>query len=393
MATGLTSLVGNMNGQTSDGGVGRGWPGLRLVIPEKGNRYLVWGQGDFAAVLNEKGIALTGFMRISKEFPPYSGTSKYLSPGDLLRLSDSAAEYMTLWSENATECGSPVNLATLVVDPKEGYLLEATNFAYGDPANHAIHGPMTDQVFASANFFISERLKGFAEAGIGAGYTRAQTLWGLLVDRQYDSITLQPSPPAPGSGISLAYFMSCFRDHGNIPPEEGRMSCFVPEERGEGAICIHGIGETTAFAWIGVARADHTDLFSCLWMTPNQPCISPFLPFYIGINKVPEGLDTTGAFDLFKELRLAVEYRPEYWDEITQYWTVFEIQAIEESYGVESEAGRLADEGDVGRARELLSEFVEKKCDEAMAAVQNILDFLNNLPLLGGGEASPPWGP
>jgi hypothetical protein len=393
---GLTSLTGNMNGQCVDSEPGM-WPGfISLVIPAEGNRYLAGGEGDFFCFLNEKGVALSGGFRPAQMFPPYPGTPEYISGAELMIMSDSAAEYVELWSENVAEYGTPFGSeCTLVIDPKEGYCLEAANICYGCDENHAIHGPMTDQVLVSANFFISERLKAQAEAGIGAGYTRAKRMWELLIDRQYDCSVMQPSPPAPGSGISLPYFMSCFRDHGNLSPEEGRMSCYVPEERGQGALCIHGIVEYTSNAYFSVARPDHTDLFSCLWMTPGQPCISPFLPVYIGINDVPEALGTTEGNVLFEKLKLAVEWHPEYRDDITQYWTVFEVQTIEESYGVEHEAAQAADAGHEEEARELLTEFVQTKCDEAMAAGQEMLDFLNGLPMFEGfaeAEAGPPYG-
>jgi hypothetical protein len=386
LVTGLTSLKGNMNGQNVDSMVGMDmWPGFfRLVIPEEGNRYIVAGEGDFFVLVNEKGLCWTGGFRPAKTFPPYSGTPEYLSRGELARISDSAAEYVELWSKNFTKYGTPGgSVCTLIVDPKEGYLLEGANFVYGDPANHNIQGPMTDQVFVSGNFFVSERLKGFAEAGIGAGYTRAKRMWELLIDRQYDCSVMQPSPPAGGGGISLPYFMSCWRDHGDIPPEEGRMSAYVPEERGEGVLCAHGITEYTSNAYIGVAREDHTNLLSCAWVTPSQPCISPFLPLYIGINEVPKALGTTEAFNLFEELRLSVERHPRYRQKITQHWTIFEIQVIEESYGVEKNSVSLAEGGDLDGARDVLTEFCEKKCAEALAAAKDMLKFLNKLPILG----------
>jgi hypothetical protein len=397
IATGLTSLVGNMNGQVGDMTVGFGdWLPVSLIIPKEGNRYLAIG-GGMRPLLNEKGVSLTGQARPAQKFPPYSGTPEYISGAELMKLSDSAAEYVRLWSENVTEYGVPGgSSSTFVVDPKEAYLLEAANFVYGDPANHAIHGPMTDTVFAHANFFVTERLKGRAELGLGAGYTRAQRLWELLIAHQYDSITLQPSPPAPGSGVSLAYFMSSLRDHGNISPEEGRMSAYAAEERGEGAVCVHGTSEYTCVGWINVARPDHTNLFSCTWMTLGQPCTSPFIPFYIGINDVPQVVSEEGnpVSKLFGELRLAIERHPEYREEITKYWTVFEIQAIEESYGVEREAAKLADAGKEKEARKLLTKFCEKKCNEAMEAGQKTLDFLNGLPMFpeASGAGSPSCG-
>jgi len=168
------------------------------------------------------------------------------------------------------------------------------------------------------------------------------------------------------------------------------MSCYVPEERGQGALCTHGMFEYTTNAFFGVARADHTDLFSCEWMTPSQPCMSPFLPIYIGINEVPKVLGTTEAFDLFEKLRAVLEYHPEYRDDITQHWAAFEIRTIEESYLMEGKVAKLADDGNVKGARSLLTEFAAQKSNEAMAAGRQILDFLNSLPILEK-KLKPTW--
>jgi hypothetical protein len=391
-ATGLTALLGNMNGQCVDSPITY-WPGyLKLVIPPTGNRYLMVGDGIVFSLMNEKGIVLSGGARHHRQFAPYPGTPKYRSKGELLRTCNSAAEYVKIWSEDFTKYGSQTGIScNLVVDTKEGYCLEGANFVYGDPSNHAIHGPMTDQVFVSANFFISKRLKAMAEAGIGAGYTRAKRMWELLIDRQYDSITMQPVQPIQtgdkippfvrGGGITPAYFMKCLRDHGNINPRDGSFSCYVPEERGQGALCIHGLWEYTTNAYFGVARTEYTDLFTCEWITPNQPCISPFLPIYIGINELPKALGTTEAFDLFEKLRAKMNYHPEYRDEITQYWTGFEIRTIEESTLAEAEAAQLVDRGDENRARSVLTEFVARKCNEAMMVCQQMLDFFDGLPI------------
>jgi hypothetical protein len=118
-------------------------------------------------------------------------------------------------------------------------------------------------------------------------------------------------------------------------------------------------------------------------MTPSQPCISPFLPVYIGINEVPKALATTQAFDLFEKLRAALEYHPEYRDDVTKYWSAFEIRTIEESYLVEGKAAQLTDRGNIDEARSLLTDFVTQKSNQAIAAGQQMLDFLNGLPILG----------
>jgi hypothetical protein len=53
---------------------------------------------------------------------------------------------------------------------------------------------VNDQVFSVA-IFINSKLKVKAEAGIGAGYTRAKRVWKLLVDRQYDCSVDEAPPP------------------------------------------------------------------------------------------------------------------------------------------------------------------------------------------------------
>jgi hypothetical protein len=125
-------------------------------------------------------------------------------------------------------------------------------------------------------------------------------------------------------------------------------------------------------------------------MTSSQPCISPFLPIYIGVNKIPEALGTTRAYELFEKLRFAVEYHTEYREEITRYWSVFEIQAIEESYLLEKEATALVDKGQAAEAREMLTVFVQRKCDESMTACEKMLEFLSGLPVLSKGTKASP---
>ncbi|HSW57616.1 MAG TPA: hypothetical protein VLH15_04390 [Dehalococcoidales bacterium] len=384
LITGLTSFQGNMTGQCVDGSAGQ-WPGfLKLVTPDSGNRYLtVGGFGEEVfPLMNEKGVALTQGLRLTRPFPP-PPPGDFVPAGSMMRRCDSAPEYVKMWAENYMKQGAPWGgRCNLVIDPKVGYCMEGANFIYNDPSNHVIHGPMCDQVFASANFYISKRLKAAAEAGIGAGYNRARRLWQLLIDRQYDSPTMQPR----SGGITLAYFMHCLRDHGNIKPEESRLSPYISEDRGDSALCCHGSWQYTSNAFINVSRPDHTDLFSCTWITPGQPCIAPFLPVFIGINILPKALGTTEAFQLFEKLRAAIEYHPKHRDDITLYWSAFEIQAIEESSILEKQASALADKGNTAEARGLLTAFVQNKCDQAMAAAENILKSVNDLPVLGSSS-------
>ena len=373
LVTGSTSVKGNMVGETTDFVPPR-WQNVKveLVVPKTGYRYM-------KGVLNEKGVGITQFFRGARTIP-YSGRSRLhrINKDEMLSRADSAKGYVELWEDSVTKYGidEPKGAqAQLIVDPKEGYLLEAANWVYGDPANHAIHGPMTDQIFAHANFFVAKRLKQ-VEIGIGAGYNRAKRMWELLIDRQYDSIT------APNPGISLSYLMSCFRDHGNLSPEEGRYSVKVSEERAKYTICSHGLGIYSAHAHICNVTVDHTDLFSCLWNTFGQPCIAPFLPFYIGINAVPEAMRTNAAAKVFEQLRLAVEYHPEYREDITHFWKIFDIHSIEESSALEAEVTVLIDSKKQDEARKRLTDFVESRCSQALSAASQILGDIESLPRL-----------
>jgi hypothetical protein len=256
MATGLTSMRGNLLAQSHD--CGHNWETLRvqLVVPGSGNRYLrTCGPYDdnLMPILSEKGIGIVGFARPAMDFPPYPGQPEYISEDELMSSSNSAREWVNTWSENMTQYGTRgfmggSAIGRMLIDANEGYLCEGANLVYGDPSNHAIHGPMTDQVYACGNFFINSKLKVKAEAGIGAGYNRAKRVWKLLVDRQYDCCVMESPPhrgtenmPYFGAGITLPYFMSIFRDHGDLAPEEGRMSHYVPEERGQEVVCCHGM--------------------------------------------------------------------------------------------------------------------------------------------------------
>jgi hypothetical protein len=395
MVLGLTSQKGNMNGQNGDDGVGeRYWEHIlvKLTIPDKGYRYLSHERSIEKPTfeiptLNEKGVSATEPGKFSQNFAPYPGKAEYLYLTDLMRTSGSAREYVQNWSENFTKYGYISNVGRTIVDPREGYYIEGINFVFGDPRNHAIHGPMTDQIFAAGNFLVTERFKQY-EMGIGAGYNRAKRIWQMLIDRQYDCAVMSTSSApgsgfSPGIGITLPYFMSVWRDHGNISPEEQSISCYVPEERGALTVCCHGAAHRTAKGFLSVSVQNHTHLLCCMWMTFGQPCISPFLPFYIGINEVPKiaSMRANPLAQLFENLRIAVEYHPEYRSEITRYFTIFEKQTIDQSEEIEADIHQLADNGKETEARTRLTEFVARKCNEALSVGTKWLEFLNSLPI------------
>jgi hypothetical protein len=382
LATGTTSAKGNMVGQTSDLALPY-WQSIKieLVTPEKGYRYLRFNNPKMGSMapLNEKGVGVTWYYRGAHAMP-YKGPGKRrcITEDELLSQADSAKKYMELWSENVTRYGTGLPNgagARLIADAKEGYLLEAANWVFGNPANHAITGPMTDQVFAHANFFVSKALKQ-VELGTGPGHERAKKMWELLVAQQYDSIA------GRNSGISLTYLMNCFRHHGDVSPEDGRLTMGgVPTGISDSSnICSHGLSIYSAHAHICAVVPECTDLLSCLWLTFGQPCISPFLPVYIGINEVPEAIKTNNAAELFERLRLEIEYHPEYREEISHFWKIFEIQTVEESLVLQTDVAGLAASEKQNEARKRLTDFVDKKCTKALSEASQILKDIQGLP-------------
>jgi hypothetical protein len=289
-ALGLTSAKGNMLGKTCD------WfvppegcmSTVRLVIPEEGYRFLDVGCGgyvDEGGYINEKGVCSSDFLREGRAVPyPKQGEEdpERMYAEALMAKSDTAKEYVALWSESLTRYGTGYETggeARMIMDAEEGYLVEGLDFVINDPSNHAIHGPMTDQVFAHGNFYLAKRLREH-QSGLGAGYSRARRAWELLVKQQYNSITLQP---LAGTGITLPYFMGIFRDHGELTPEEGRMSGYAPETTGKDAVCHHGIYAMTINAHILIPGEKHPDSHSvspaylpfCLFMWALIRCRRP----------------------------------------------------------------------------------------------------------------------
>jgi len=376
MALGLTSAKGNMVGRAIDW-ISPKYMGIYMgavaLIEEEGNRYLEIGGWP---VINEKGVCTEEFGRVAHGIPYPNEPAPRITDAQLMKQSDSSAEYVKLYTESLNQYGTGhpwFGWGRMVMDAKEGYLVESADICYDCDENHAVQGPMTDTVFGSANFYIAERLKAH-ESGGGAGYTRARKVWKLLVEHQYGST------PAYG-GMTLPYFMSIFRDHGALTPEEARMSSYTPETMRPDAVCCHGSITQTLSAQVVNPEVTDTGLLSCAWVTQSQPCSSPYLPFYVGITEVPEEFSTTTASEIFDDLRLALEYHPEYRDKITYYWTVFEIQTIEETLPLEAKVLALAKDKKVDEARKLLTEFVKSKCDEALAAARAMLGELKSLPI------------
>lgn len=375
MALGTTAARGNMLGRAIDW-VSPMWNGVYegLVELREGDGYRYLEIGGWP-VINEKGVGTEEFGRGAKGIPYPDEPAPRLTDAQLLKRSDSAAEYVKLYTESLSKYGTGYDWygwGRMVMDAREGYLVESADICYDCDDNHAVQGPMKNTVYSSANFYVSGKLKPYEEGG-GAGYTRARKIWKMLVEHQYGST------PAYG-GMTLPYFMSIFRNHGNITPEEARMSAYTPETTNPDAVCCHGAITQTFSAQVVVPESTDTGLLSSAWVTQNRPCISPYVPFYVGITEVPEAFRTNTASEIFDELRLALEYHPELREKITYHWTVFELQTIEETLPLEAMVVDLVNKKKVKEARKVLTEFVAAKCDKVLADAMAFIKELKSVP-------------
>lgn len=389
IVTGLTSSPeGNMAGQNIDPLRGVNLATelyMQLVVPPDGGyRYLVV-KGDHppmdCVLLNEKGVGIVGGGRFPPPTLPESPDPSKQVFGSLMKESNSAKEFVEKWGGNLTKYGGAMGGGgKFIIDPNEGYLVEYANWVYDNPENHHIFGPMTDQIFVASNFYISEKLAPY-QAGIGLGYNRSKRLWQLLVDRQFESPT-----EGPGMGITLPYFMNCFRDHGNVSPEQQqKTSNYASEGDGSLSVCIHGLTALSGHGVVLLSNKKSTDLISCMWWTFTQPCISPFLPFYIGINELPTDVTTGNCAKVFERLRIAVDLHPDYRDRITEYWTRFDLNTIEEANSLQFQVAMTASDAvRINDARAILTDFVGRKVTQAMSAATQLIDQLNNLPIIPG---------
>jgi predicted GIY-YIG superfamily endonuclease len=394
-ALGLTSAEGNMLGATNDWFTPLDLKSCTVVLvkPAKGFRFLQCSLDtptDWGTCLNEKGVCFRGFFREGYgKNPPAECEQKRIKIGDLMGRSTNAEKCVKLLTKNLTKCGTGVESywgqAMMIMDWRVGYLVEGLDYVYDSSDNHAILGPMNDVVFAHANFYLDKRLRE-RQKGIGAGYSRAERMWELLVKQQYASITLQPDIK---SGITLPYMIKVLRDRGTLTPQDNVMSPYTTP--GQAAICLHGQEIMTYNAQVLIPAEENTDLLSVMWITLGEPNTTPFLPFYIGINDVPLQCKTTEAAKVFHELRQVVNYHPEYFSRVQAYWTNFELQTIEEASRIEQEIKNLMEEvkdRKISRekaqkkSRRLLTEFVEITVGKALKSAQKMSGIIEKLPIV-----------
>ena len=224
--------------------------------------------------------------------------------------------------------------------------------------------PVRDAALSHSNFFLSPSgLLQWANVNKEYSENRAERVQELLDERSWFKST-----SAQGE-ISTAYSFSILRDH-QYPFDP--VASYAKDNRGN--ISRWGSIARTAYAYVCEVPREYTDLLSILFMTPNWPLTSPFLPFYIGITEVPKTFvdGPTNESGVFQELFNAVSYNLGYLDEVQSFWEAFDHNTIRDKVQLEKVIEDLVDDGNREEAERLLTKFCNDKCELAVAYAKEL---------------------
>jgi len=233
------------------------------------------------------------------------------------------------------------------------------------PGTYNVLGPLTDTALGHANTFI---FKPFLKYSTDPLYSlnrqeRVQELLDLRRDEQFNNYTQ----------ITALYAFEIFRDR-QYEEEYSRMH----ENRGNISRFTEDSG--THHAVLNELPSEHRDLLSIHWVALNYPPISPFMPFYIGLPEIPPTFakGPENEVNVFQELFNAVCYKMDYMDDVQKFWEAFEFQTVREKREIEKEVRQLADEGCREEAQSVLYDFVNKKCELAVAYAKDLTKLIVN---------------
>ncbi|MCF7934796.1 MAG: C69 family dipeptidase [Synergistales bacterium] len=133
------------------------------------------------------------------------------------------------------------------------------------------------------------------------------------------------------------------------------------------SICHHGMGGVTASAAILVARPDVPDELGLMLHAFRNPCLSTFVPFYIGANRTPVDYSKPGACAKFLKItKTALGSYNLYHDQVRQAFDPYEKNLWNELPRIEKLFMGMKDAGNLEKGQAYLTTIVEEKCDKVM---------------------------
>lgn len=315
----------------------------------------------YAMRMNSAGVALASAAR-SAAILPVGDPEKTLYGRDghpIIQTARTAKEAVDLAEKVAKIGGMRVGSggSRTYVDKNEAYLIEG----YG-PGDYAITGPMRDLSFGSANTIVSPKLKHLESYPMG--FLRAKRAQELLDKRGWYA----DDTPWRQGHVTSPYLFRCLRDH-----KHGFDQTYLYDDRGN--IANWGYNLISAWGYVCEISSEQPDLLSVFWITPNFPPFSPFIPFFMGSNKIPPtfAIGTSNNTDVFQELVRVTGYNIGSADKLQAFWEAFEFETVREMRYVVDDAKTLVKRGDRKGAEELLYKFTEAKCELALAYAQRLI--------------------
>jgi dipeptidase len=145
------------------------------------------------------------------------------------------------------------------------------------------------------------------------------------------------------------------------------------------SICHHGMGGVTASAAILVARPDVPDDLGLMLHCFREPCLSTYVPFYVGINRVPSEYTKPQACGKFLQItKTALGSHELYYDAVREAFDPYEEELWDELPAIEEEFMAMIERGNVALAKAWLTEYVNDKglkaLDLADQALENMVE-------------------
>jgi hypothetical protein len=237
-------------------------------------------------------------------------------------------------------------------DSREAYVVEAYK------KKSEVYGPLKDTLFTYGNYALTEKIKSYEKNT--RGQQRAKRARKLMVRYIGD--------------LTVPFLIRFCRDHEHPPS-----SAYTWDDRN---ICTHGFGTDTRGSGVCLSHRKYPGLLSAVWSAFNQPCKTPYVPFYIGITRIPEVYAGPEAYNTFEALAMALEDNPEFKQPVGQYWEAFEHQTLREGCFLENKAAELADSGRMIEAKKMLTGFVADKVQKSVADAQDITRKIQRKQLL-----------
>jgi len=229
------------------------------------------------------------------------------------------------------------------VDPQEAYIVETYQ------KKSETIGPLKNVFFAYGNYMLSPGMKAFEKKK--RGEKRALRAENLLKERT--------------GAITLPFLFRLMRDH-ETPPDLS-----LPWD--DGNICTHGYERDSRASGICVLDRQYPRWLSVLWASLNLPCLTPFLPFYIGIREVPFAFTSARAYEIFEDLNLALGKSPSLREAACHFWEAFEYQTLREAVPYEGNVRLSLERKNEAKAEEMLTTFVFARTREALSSAEKML--------------------